>query len=65
MGAMLLHHASQIGLKELREDPQHNMLCGATATVTDDSVGKLAEPVGLILAQFGTQIPVGSKFKVS
>lgn len=55
--------ATSIGLPKLRKDPAHNLVGEASADPTDDTVASLATPLELILANFGKDIPVGSKFK--
>ena len=56
--------ARTIGCEELRKDTSHSLVGEATAEPTDESVALLFEPISMILAQFGTQIPIGSKIKV-
>ena len=56
--------AKSIGCEALREDKSHNLVGDATAEPTDESVASLFSPISMILAQFGTQIPVGSKIQV-
>lgn len=53
-----------IGCEALRKDASHSLVGEATAEPTDESVASLFEPISMILAQFGTQIPIGSKIKV-
>lgn len=50
----------------IRDDPQHNLL-GDVATVdpTEEGTATLFFPLSMILAQYGKDLPAGSKFKVS
>ena len=64
MNAVVEDWARTFDLKELRADPRRNLVGDATAEPTDESVGALSHPVSLILAEYGTQIPLGSKIKV-
>ena len=52
------------GCEEVRADPARNIMGTATADPTDESVASLHETVSMVLANFGTQIPHGSKIKV-
>ena len=58
--------ARNIGLKELREDEHHNLL-GDVATVdpSEEGAAALYFPLSMLLAQYGKDLPNGSKFKVS
>lgn len=64
MNAVVEDWAKTFDLKELRADPTRNPVGDATAEPTDESVGTMSHPVSLILAEYGTQIPLGSKIKV-
>ena len=64
MNAVVEDWARTFDLKDLRADPTRNLVGDATAEPTDESVGALSHPVSLILAEYGTQIPLGSKIKV-
>lgn len=64
MRQLLDYHVRSLGQEVIRADPQHSLLCGAAADPSEESVALLAEPISMIVAQFGTSIPVGSKFKV-
>lgn len=61
---LLDYHVRSLGQEVIRADPQHSLLCGAGADPSEESVALLSEPISMIIAQFGTSIPVGSKFKV-
>jgi len=52
------------GLVELRACPKHTLVGDVAPDPTEESVSSLFEPIAMVLAHFGTQIPVGSKFKV-
>ena len=53
-----------LGCAEVRTDPSRNLLGTATADPTEESVAALHETVSMVLANFGTQIPLGAKIKV-
>ena len=55
--------AQQIGLMEIRQDPQHSFAGEATIEPSDAGVAALAMPLSLIFAHFGTAVPLGSKIK--
>lgn len=52
------------GCEEVRADPGRNIMGTATADATEESVASLHGIVSMVLANFGTQIPLGSKIKV-
>ena len=54
----------QKGLQDLRACPKHTLLGDVSVDPTEESVASLFEPIAMVLAQFGVQLPFGSKFKV-
>ena len=52
------------GLAELRACEKPSLVGDVAPDPSEESVSTLFQPVAMVLAQFGTQIPVGSKFKV-
>eukprot|EP00435_Cladocopium_sp_Y103_P002147 s4821_g1.t1 len=53
------------GCAEIRADPSRNLMGTATADPTEESVASLADTVSMVLAHFGTQIPLGSKIRAA
>lgn len=64
MVAVLEEHVKSQGCEEVRADPGRNIMGTATADATEESVASLHGIVSMVLANFGTQIPLGSKIKV-
>lgn len=56
-------HAREIGVSEIRQDPDHNMVGTCTAEPTDQGCETLELPISYILVYFGTAIPNLTKFK--
>ena len=48
---------------ELRACPKHSIVGDAPVDPTEESVGKFFDQIAMVLAQFGTTVPNGSKFK--
>ena len=55
--------AHEKGLVELRDDAQHNFLGAATPDPSNQGILEFMDPLAMLLAHYGTAIPVGSKFK--
>ena len=64
MVALITDWAGTLGLMEIRADPQHSFVAGATVDPTEESCGVLHEQLSMLVAQFGIKFPNGSKFKV-
>ena len=66
LGCLLDEWARSIGLKELRDDPGHNLLGDvATADPSEEGAASLQFPLSMLFAQFGKDLPIGAKFKAS
>ena len=65
MKEVLEQWAKEVGVQDLRTSKDHSLVGEATAEPSDDSVAAMFTPIAMVLANFGTQIPVGSKMKVT
>ena len=63
--SVLEEKAKEIGVNELRASSDKNLWGEATAEPSDESVAGMFNPIAMVLAHFGTQIPVGSKIKAA
>ena len=57
--------AKELGVQDLRASKDHSLVGEATAEPSDESVAAMFNPIAMVLANFGTQIPVGSKMKAT
>ena len=62
--AMVEEWCKSLGVVELRASSDHSFLGDISGEPTDETVAALFEPISMLLAQFGTQVPNGSKIKV-
>ena len=62
--ATLEDWARDLGIATIRTIPGRSLVGTASAEPTDESVSGLFGPISMLLAHFGTYVPVGSKIKV-
>ena len=52
-----------LGVQTIRALPDRSLVGTASAEPTDESVSGLFGPISMLLAHFGTYVPMGSKIK--
>ena len=65
MKEVLEEWAKELGVQDLRGSNDRSLLGEATAEPCDESVAAMFNPIAMVLANFGTQIPVGTKIKAT